>query len=326
MSIVTPKISVVMPVYNAEKYLREAMDSILSQTYTDFEFIIIDDGSVDTSPEIVRSYDDARIRFYQNEHNMGVAATLNRGLDLAEGEYIARMDSDDISLPERFARQMEYMDAHPECIICGSNLILLEKGKDTTIFKYSERDAEIRADLIFNCAFAHPSVMFNAALICEHNLRYDLSYEKAEDYELWSRALAYGRGYNIQIPLLKYRKHEGQVTQTHKNVSQNAVVRLHKKMLQELGATLNDNEFAVFLKICSGERTLTKPEHSLFMSGGKKVIAVSSGFSKEIRHLYSVLNVSICCKTHDYEIRFFSIEDMIRQFYYKVVGIGSHER
>ena len=97
-----PKVSVIMPVYNAEKYIGEAIESILDQTYTDFEFIIIDDGSSDGTVAAVKGYDDRRIRFYQNEHNMGVAATLNRGLDLATGEYIARMDSDDMSLPERF--------------------------------------------------------------------------------------------------------------------------------------------------------------------------------------------------------------------------------
>ena len=125
---VQPKISVVMPAYNAENYIREAIDSILAQTFRDFEFLIIDDGSTDHTVEIIRSYSDSRIRLYQNERNMGVAATLNRGLDLARGEYIARMDADDISLPERFAKQAAYMDAHPDVAVCGSNIILFSEG------------------------------------------------------------------------------------------------------------------------------------------------------------------------------------------------------
>ena len=123
-----PRISVIMPAYNAEKYIREAIDSILAQTYTDFEFIIIDDASTDATASIVESYSDERIRFFRNEHNMGVANTLNRGLDLAVGEYIARMDSDDISLPERFAKQVEFMDTHTDVIVCGSNAIVFGDG------------------------------------------------------------------------------------------------------------------------------------------------------------------------------------------------------
>lgn len=113
-----PKISVIMPAYNAERYIREAIDSILRQTWSDFELIIIDDGSTDSTAAIIAEYTDNRIRFCPNAQNMGVAATLNRGLELACGAYIARMDADDISLPERFAKQAAYLDAHPDVTVC----------------------------------------------------------------------------------------------------------------------------------------------------------------------------------------------------------------
>lgn len=113
----TPKISVIMPAYNAEQYISEAIESILNQTYSNFEFIIIDDGSTDRTVEMVQSYSDPRIRFVQNEHNLGVAATLNRGLKLATGEYIARMDADDIALRERFGKQVSFLDMHPEIAV-----------------------------------------------------------------------------------------------------------------------------------------------------------------------------------------------------------------
>ena len=232
-----PKISVIMPVYNGEKYLREAIDSILTQTYADFEFLIIDDGSTDASPQIVRSYNDLRIRFYQNERNMGVAATLNRGLDLASGEYIARMDADDISLPQRFVRQIAYFDRHPEYGICGSNIRIFSGGQDERVAVYSERDAHIRADMMFNSAFAHPSVMLRTTAL--DGIRYDCVYEKAEDYELWYRLLSRTKGYNIQEPLLRYRHHAAQVTQTKKPEQRAAVLKLHERMLKDIGISLS---------------------------------------------------------------------------------------
>ena len=123
-----------MPAYNAEKYINEAIDSILAQTFTDFEFIIIDDGSTDSTCAIVESYSDSRIRFFKNEHNLGVAATLNRGLDLARGEYIARMDADDISLPTRFEKQAAYMDSHPDVVVCGTGVECFGARHETRFF------------------------------------------------------------------------------------------------------------------------------------------------------------------------------------------------
>ena len=119
-----PKISVIMPARNAEQYIREAIDSILGQTFADFEFLILDDGSTDATAEIVQCCRDERIRFCPNGRNMGVAATLNRGLALAGGEYIARMDADDISLPKRFEKQAAYLNAHRDVAVLGSDLEL----------------------------------------------------------------------------------------------------------------------------------------------------------------------------------------------------------
>ena len=125
-----PKISVIMPAYNAERYIREAIDSILRQTWSDFELIIIDDGSTDSTAAIIAGYTDNRIRFCPNAQNMGVAATLNRGLELACGAYVARMDADDISLPERFAKQAAYLDAHPNVTVWNSDRAVLRRKRD----------------------------------------------------------------------------------------------------------------------------------------------------------------------------------------------------
>jgi len=118
--MVEPKVTVLMPVYNGERYLNEAVDSILGQTFTDFEFLIIDDASTDKTPEILRSYDDPRIRVVTNEENLGLSKSLNKGLALARGEFIARMDADDVSYPYRLQVQHEFMTQHPGAGVIGS--------------------------------------------------------------------------------------------------------------------------------------------------------------------------------------------------------------
>lgn len=210
-----PSVSVVMPAYNAEKYLREAIDSILAQTYEDFEFIIINDGSTDRTKEIIQSYTDTRIIYLENERNSGICVTLNKGLEAARGRYIARMDSDDISFPERFAVQVDYMDKHPELGVAGS---LVERFYDDDIsyhdFPPSETNKyKCRADLLFSTCVAHPATIIRKSVLDKHNFRYDEDFLGMEDYHLWWRISQYSPIVNIPKILLKYRIHKSQVTQ-----------------------------------------------------------------------------------------------------------------
>lgn len=245
-----PKISVVMPVYNGEKYLREAMDSILGQTYTDFEFIIIDDGSKDSSAEIVRSYDDPRIRFHQNEHNMGVAATLNRGLDLATGEYIARMDADDISLPERFAKQVAYMDEHPEVAVCGCDIELFGARYEKRIF--AREPKQMRADMFFSCGLAHPTAMMRGELFGPGGFRYNEQFSKMEDYALWLEVLEKHDISCMPEVLLKYRIHPGQVTNSTGPEVCAQAQRLKERQLKKLRVETCGEKYDAFVKYCGG--------------------------------------------------------------------------
>ena len=139
-----PKLSVIMPAYNAEKYIGEAIESILNQTFTDFEFIIIDDGSSDHTADIIKGFHDERIRFIQNEKNSGVANTLNKGLELSQGEYIARMDADDISLPARFEKQVAFMEANPDVAVVGCGIELFGMSHEKRYFSYSKILRDIR--------------------------------------------------------------------------------------------------------------------------------------------------------------------------------------
>ena len=178
-----PKVSLVMKVYNGEKYLREAMESILSQTFTDFEFLIIDDGSKDSSAEIVRSYQDKRIRFLQNEKNMGLCATQNRVIEEARGEYIAVMDCDDISYPTRFEKQVKYLDEHPEVMMCGSFRNDIVDGKESPFQQIMNLEHSTLGFSLFfgNMFFTHSSIMFRSAQYHEEGLSYGAA-PIAEDY------------------------------------------------------------------------------------------------------------------------------------------------
>ena len=156
----TPAISVLMSVFNSDKYLHEAIDSILKQTFTDFEFIIINDASTDSSVNIIKSYNDIRIVLIENETNIGLTNSLNKGIKRATGKYIARMDADDIALPFRFAEQFSFMELHAEIGICGTWVETFnEKGK-IVVWDYPETHEKIICRQFFNVGFAHPTVMF----------------------------------------------------------------------------------------------------------------------------------------------------------------------
>jgi glycosyltransferase involved in cell wall biosynthesis len=211
-----PKISVIMPVYNGEKYLSEAIQSILDQTFSDFEFIIADDGSTDGSCEIVSMFKDERIRYEKLPHQ-GLVHTLNHAIRMARGTYIARMDADDISLPERLARQVEYMDAHPDIAVCGSWATCIN-GNGDSVGSYDYPPVEskqIKKYALIHNPFIHPSVVIRNKIIVRVG-GYRTFWKHTEDYELWTRILSLYKGANIPEYLLKYRVHDNQVTSSKK--------------------------------------------------------------------------------------------------------------
>ena len=205
-----PKVSVVMAVYNGEKYLREAIESILGQTLADLEFIIVDDGSTDRSAEIVKSYDDPRIRLLVNGSNLGLMRSLNRGLDAARGEYIARMDCDDVSLPERLARQVAFMDSRPEVVASGT--WATDMDAEGRVIGPRQMPVGERMDYEFwkPSPLIHPSAIIRASQLGE--TRYDPEAPHAEDYELWLRLKKRHRIDNLPEYLLLYRIHNESVT------------------------------------------------------------------------------------------------------------------
>jgi glycosyltransferase involved in cell wall biosynthesis len=205
-----PKVSVVMPVYNGELYLREAIDSVLNQTFSDFELLVIDDGSTDGSVEIVKTYTDPRIELIANPVNQGLRFIANQLNQLAQAEYIARMDCDDISLPHRLAKQVEYLDRHPDIAVIGAQSIYIDtKGKVTAtqnIFRCPIEPSSMKWTASYECPFANPSVMFRKQVVCKELGGYDENATFAEDYEIWLRLLINNyKAANLPETLVKYR-------------------------------------------------------------------------------------------------------------------------
>lgn len=178
-----PKVSVLMPVYKTpEKFLREAIESILAQTFTDFEFLILDDCPTDDREQVVKSYADKRIKYAKNAQNMGISASRNKLIDMAQGEYLAIFDHDDISLPERLEKEVSYLDTHPKCgvVSCAKKNII--GGK---IDAYPENNAEITRQLFVSCCIVHSASVFRKSMLNDLNLRYETEYSPAEDYALY---------------------------------------------------------------------------------------------------------------------------------------------
>lgn len=223
-------ISVVMAVYNTKaEYLKEAIDSILTQTYKDFELIIINDGS--TNPEVdetVKSYSEKRIRYFVTK-NGGASAARNYGLDKATGKYIAILDSDDIALPERFEKEVKFLEAHPEISVVGSNMeIFNEKGP---IRKTEMPLTPKLLDFLCQNCLQHSTVMYRRSDVEKYHFRYDLSYKIAQDYDLWVQMVKSLKIINLSAVLVKYRLVSGSLSNSKGDMLANEVTKIQKHIL-----------------------------------------------------------------------------------------------
>ena len=199
------KVSVLTPIYKTEeRFLREAIESVLNQTFRDFELILLDDCPEDDRERIVKSYDDPRIVYVRNEKNLGIASSRNRLIDLAKGEYLAVFDHDDVCRPERFAKEVAYLDAHPDCgVVSGWTQPTGGKVK-----RYPESDRAIKVAMMQGIALWHPAAMIRKSVLIETGIRYSPDYTPVEDYLLFMQLAAHTAFYNLQEVLIDYRWHE----------------------------------------------------------------------------------------------------------------------
>jgi glycosyltransferase involved in cell wall biosynthesis len=239
-----------MGVYNGERYLHEAVTSILNQTYKDFEFIIIDDASTDSTNSILSSFNDARIKVIKNQTNLGLTKSLNKGLAQASGKYIARMDADDISDVTRFEKQVEFLDQNENIAMCGT-------WKSSTantgeVSQYPVTHDEIKLALLSHNPFAHPSVMWRKDVFETQGFEYNERYVTSQDYELWSRAIYTIRAANIAEPLLHYRTHGAQITASRQDQQSLNARKIKLKQLHFLHLEPNATEERAHLCVFDG--------------------------------------------------------------------------
>lgn len=217
-----PRLSVVMACHNAEEYLGEAIESLLSQTYRDFELIVVDDASSDSSVQIVLQYAkrDERVRFLPLEENVGPAIVRNTAIDVAQGEWLAILDADDVAFPERLERQMAYVDRHPETVLLGSGFVEINaKGQDVWRHVYPRRhDRLLRRIQRTGCFPPHSSCLYHKATVDKCG-RFNPRFRRSQDADLWFRLLLAGTIAVLPMPLVRIRKHE-------KNISDDAGGRM----------------------------------------------------------------------------------------------------
>ena len=266
------KISVVMPTYNTEvSILKEAVDSILNQTFGDFEFIIIDDGSTNNSVEYLKSLQDQRVKIIRNDTNIGITKSLNIGLRAAKGKYIARMDSDDIAFPDRFEKQYAFMESHPDVFVCGAKVrqikdkllpatqqadqpkkesvffkdknLRRKKNTGITDIKKVEDMESYRVRMLFgNPGPMHPTAFLNHEKLIKSHIEYDEEFVYAQDYNLWMRISSIGQICILPEELLYYRTHSGQISKVHLKMQKKCAQMTQRKLLEQLFGYVTDDD------------------------------------------------------------------------------------
>lgn len=208
-----PQVTVLMAVFNGEAYLRRAVESVLSQTFEDFEFLIVEDGSTDSSPQILSSFDDPRVHVISNGRNIGLAASLNVGLRISRGQFIARMDADDICTPGRLEKQVDVMRVNPRLAFVGSGYRMIDADGETVGTKITALDEfQLRWVALFHTPIAHPTTLVRRSVLSEYDLIYDERYRSAQDYDFWLRILDHGEGSVLRDVLLDYRCHDDSIS------------------------------------------------------------------------------------------------------------------
>ena len=267
-----PKVSVVMPAYNAEKFINETIDSVLDQTFCDFEFIIINDCSTDDTEQIIQLYSDQRIKYIKNDFNSGIAKTFNKGLDIASGEYIARIDADDICMNDRIEKQVNFLDRNRHIGACGGAIHLFGTSGDMGVRHLPVSAKHVKVNMLFNMSIANPSSMMRANIINTYNLRCDPDAEKGEDYDFWVRFADVARISNLPDVLVRYRIHPKQSTVEYKTEQLSVGDNVRKRLLKRLINNVTEAEFEIYNRVALGERNLTTDECHTIQSLFKRAI------------------------------------------------------
>ncbi|MDT0647438.1 glycosyltransferase family 2 protein [Zunongwangia sp. F260] len=253
-------VSVCIPVYNREKFIKNAIESVLNQTYQNFEIIVVDDGSKDDSIFIVESFSDERIKLFKNKVNKGVVFTRNRYLEEASGDYIAILDSDDFWLPTKLEKQINFLNENPEYGICGTWAIRKSINGEC-IWKYPISDEEIRARLLWGSSMVHSSMVIKSSIIRNNSFKYCNSVKQAEDYDLLRQvANTKSKLCNLSEVLVEYNEHNAQFTTTAKQEQIEESFKISLKYIDDLKVYLDAIQFSAFKKVFTFQYNLSANE------------------------------------------------------------------
>ena len=280
LNMSTPLVSVILPIYNAELYVRESIQSVLNQSFSDFELIVINDGSTDSSEKVILEFLDERIKYVKNEANLKLIDTLNLGLKLAQGKYIARIDADDISFLDRFEKQISFLDKNPDYGIVGSFAECF--GDTNEIIKYVEEDLDIRCALLTHNPFIHSTIMVRSLVLRENNLLYKKDQLHVEDYGLWIQMLAFTKAKIIPECLIKYRVHENQISTVYRELQKLNTENLQRAYFMSVfkGISNLDEMYSIFYDQFFIEQII------LFLKNYKKIkLSLSNEVQKRVFHL-----------------------------------------
>ncbi len=334
---VNPLISVLMPVYNGQQYLAEAIASILNQTYQHFELLIINDGSSDNSEQIIKGFEDLRIVYIKNETNKGLIFTLNRGIELSKGAFIARMDADDISVANRFEKQIQEFKKDEKLVVCGSFIKTFGNGSERLIDYMPDSNAEILSSIFFTCPFAHPSVMIKKESLLKLNEFYREDYKHSEDYDLWSRLVFVGSSKNIPEFLLNYRVHDKQVSTVFENHKYQSVSKIQTNVLFQFNIFPSPSESEFLLNLFKG---IGKQDKHYLYSGLAFLNILHQQFYRKypnyieehskvvIARWFKIcgnsgmgfLNLKLALKLPFFKVKYLKFKDFIKLFYKTVTN------
>jgi len=249
----SPLVTVLMPVYNAGIYLEEAINSILKQTFTDFEFLIINDGSTDNSLETIKSFDDKRINLINNKENLKLIKCLNLGLQISKGEFIVRMDADDISLPTRIEKQVNFLISNPEYGLLGSWFEDFGDNINNQLVKYSSDDATIRIKHLHQTHISHPTAVIKKDIIQINNIHFDESFVHGEDYDFWVRMSQFCKISNFPEMLVKKRDHPKNITNQYAQSMDATCTKVKQYQFKKMGVELNHIQTDLYTRFADPE-------------------------------------------------------------------------
>jgi glycosyltransferase involved in cell wall biosynthesis/GT2 family glycosyltransferase len=279
-----PLVTVLLAVHDGEPYLQAALASVLGQTVSDLELLVVDDASRDGTPGILAGFEDPRVRVLRNDEQRGLAASLNRGLDDARGAYVARLDADDVAMPRRLERQLARIRSAPSVAAVGSAVLELDEAwRVGAVHAMPSGVAELRWSSLFSSPFFHPSVLVERDVLERNGLRYDTGFEESEDYDLWARLLEVGEGDNLADPLVLYRVHPDQASQRRRELQRACQLRVASRLIRAVAPALDGTAVDLAWRVGAAEPVSAEEAEAAADSYRKLVSAFETRWGRSAR-------------------------------------------